>query len=223
MPRIARVIAIGHPHHIVQRGNRRQEVFFKDEDYRKYLKFLSEYSNKNKLLIVAYCLMPNHVHLITIPKNKEGLARAIGETHRNYTRMINFREKWRGYLWQGRFSSYVMDEKYLYSAVKYILNNPVKARIVKSAEEYEWSSVKHHLDIEKIPFINDDVLREMIDNWAVYLKEGVKKEDVETLRKHERTGRPLGDKVFIEKLENKLGISLKKKKPGPKKNKKETN
>jgi len=216
MPRIARVIAIGYPHHIVQRGNRRQEVFFKDEDYREYLKFLSEYSGKNKLSIVAYCLMPNHVHLITIPQNNEGLARAIGETHRNYTRMINFREKWRGYLWQGRFSSYVMDEKYLYSVAKYILNNPVKAKIVKRAEEYEWSSIQHHLGRENIPYINDAVLQGMIDDWGTYLTEGVKKEDVEILKRHERTGRPLGDKPFIEKLENKLGISLKKKKPGPK-------
>ncbi len=217
MPRIARVIAIGYPHHIVQRGNRRQEVFFKDEDYREYLKILREYSNKNKLSIVAYCLMPNHVHLIVIPETKEGLARAIGETHRNYTRMINFREKWRGYLWQGRFSSYVMDEKYLYSAAKYILNNPVKAKIVKMAEEYRWSSIQHHLGRENIPYISDDMLQGIVDDWGTYLMGDVKKEDVETMRRHERTGRPLGDKTFIGKLEKNLGIILKKKKPGPKK------
>ena len=151
MSRIVIGIAIGDPLQVVQRGNRRQEVFFVDDDYRAYLKFLSEYSSKNKLKIIAYCLMPNHVHLITIPDNKEGLARAIGEIHRNYTRMINFREKWRGYLWQGRFSSYVMDEKYLYAAVRYVLNNPVKAGIVKRAQEYKWSSIRHHLGKEALP------------------------------------------------------------------------
>jgi putative transposase len=219
MPRIARVVALGYPHHIVQRGNRRQEVFFADEDYLEYLKFLSEYSNNYKLSIAAYCLMPNHIHLVAVPENQEGLARAIGEIHRNYTRMINFRENWRGYLWQGRFSSYVMDEKYLYAAVKYILNNPVKAGMVKTAEDYKWSSIRHHLGKERIPFINDAMLQEMIDDWGEYLKEDIKKESIELLRKHERTGRPLGDKTFIEKLEKKLGISLKKNKPGRKKKK----
>ena len=97
------------------------------------------------------------------------------------------------------------------------MNNPVKAKMVKSAEEYKWSSIRHHLGRESIHFINDAMLQSMIDDWGMYLKEDVKKEDVETLRKHERTGRPLGDKTFIERLEKKLGISLKKKKPGPKK------
>jgi len=160
--------------------------------------------------------MPNHVHLITIPETKEGLAMGIGKTHRKYTRMINFRKKWRGYLWQGRFCSYIMDEKYLYSAAKYILNNPVKAKIVNVAEDYKWSSIGHHLGRERLSFINDNILQEMIEDWDEYLKGDIKTEEVELLRKHERTGRPLGDKTFIEKLEKKLGISLKKKKPGPK-------
>ncbi len=133
--------------------------------------------------------------------------------------MINFREKWRGYLWQGRFSSYVMDEKYLYSAVKYILNNPVRAKIVRRAEEYEWSSIRHHLGRENIPYINDDMLHGMIDDWGMYLTENVKEEDVEILRKHERTGRPLGNKIFIEKLEKKLGMKLKEKETRAKKEK----
>ena len=217
MARIARVIAEGYPHHITQRGNRSQKVFFDDTDYQEYLKILSDLSFKNKLSIVAYCLMPNHVHLIVIPENKEGLAKAIGETNRKYTRMINFRKKWRGYLWQGRFSSYIMDEKHLYSSVRYILNNPVKAKIVSSAEKYKWSSICHHLGRDVIPLINDNILQEIIEDWDAYLNCDIKKEDVELLKKHERTGRPLGGKIFIEKLEKKLGISLKKKKTGPKK------
>ena len=97
MPRIARIIAPHFPHHITQRGNRRQQVFFKDEDYNEYLRLLKFHSDKFNLSIVAYCLMPNHVHLIVIPGEKESIAKAIGETHRKYTRMINFRNNWRGY------------------------------------------------------------------------------------------------------------------------------
>ena len=127
MPRIARVVVENHPHHIIQRGNRRQQVFFQNKDYIEYLKLLKQNSEKYKTEISAYCLMPNHIHLIATPLIGGSLAMAISETHRNYTRYINFREKWKGYLWQGRFSSYVLNEKYLLSAIKYILLNPVKS------------------------------------------------------------------------------------------------
>ena len=132
MPRIARIIAEGFPHHIIQRGNRRQEVFFSDKDYQTYLNLLSAHSKLFNLEILCYCLMPNHVHLVVVPNKKENLSIAIGRTHQKYTRMINLRENWRGYLWQGRFSSYILDEPYLISVVRYILLNPVRANMVKN-------------------------------------------------------------------------------------------
>ena len=92
MARIARVIAPGYPHHITQRGNRRQKTFFCEEDYRFYLELMSEWLRKYRVAVWAYCLMPNHVHLIAVPETQEGFARAIGEAHRRYTRRINFRE-----------------------------------------------------------------------------------------------------------------------------------
>jgi len=131
MARLARVVAPGIPHHITQRGNRRQPVFLKEDDYRSYLQLMSQWCSKWRVSVWAYCLMPNHVHLIATPETEDGLARAIGEAHRRYTRMINFRENWRGYLWQGRFASYPLDEKYLLAAMRYIELNPVQARLVK--------------------------------------------------------------------------------------------
>jgi putative transposase len=109
MVRIARVVAPAVPHHVTQRGNRRQQTFFSDEDYQVYLELMSEWCKKHKVQIWAYCLMPNHVHLIAVPETKDALNLAIGEAHRRYTRRINFREGWRGHLWQGRFSSFVKD------------------------------------------------------------------------------------------------------------------
>ena len=105
MARMARVVAVGEPHHVIQRGNRRQNVFFKDGDKQEYLNILNLQSKLFALEVWAYCLMDNHVHLIVVPKEEESLVKAIGETHQLYTRMINFRERWRGYLWQGRFKS----------------------------------------------------------------------------------------------------------------------
>jgi len=219
MARIARVVACNYPHHIIQRGNRRQKVFFSDKDYQEYLRLLSLYAREFALDILTYCLMPNHVHIIAIPKNEKSLARAIGETHRNYTRMVNFRENWRGYLWQGRFSSYVLDESYLLSATKYILFNPVRAKIVKKPQDYKYSSIKHHLGMENNPLIADEILKSLIGNWEAFLKEGANDADVKLFKLHEKTGRPLGAGIFIEKLEKMFGVCLRKRKPGPKTNK----
>ena len=136
MARIARVVVPGIPLHITQRGNRRQRTFFEEEDYRVYLKLLRQWCDKHEVAIWGYCLMPNHVHLIACPGNESGLSRAIGEAHRRYTRMINFRENWRGYLWQGRFASFPMDQSYLLAAARYVEMNPVRARLVERAEQY---------------------------------------------------------------------------------------
>ena len=119
MARIARVIAPGYPHHITQRGNRRQTVFFNEDDYQAYIELMSHWCQKHHVDIWAWCLMPNHVHLIAVPQDETGLARAIGEAHRRYTRRINFRENWRGHLWQERFASFPMDEQHLLAAARY--------------------------------------------------------------------------------------------------------
>ena len=125
MARMARVVVPGVPHHVVQRGNRRQQTFFSDEDYRYYLGLLSKACDEGEISVWAYCLMPNHVHLIAVPRSATSLASALGDVHRRYTRMVNFRESWRGYLWQGRFSSFPMDDRHVLAAARYILLNPL--------------------------------------------------------------------------------------------------
>ena len=127
MARLARLVVPGLPHHVTQRGNRRQQTFFCEEDYAAYVELMADWCKERGVEIWGYCLMPNHVHLIAVPRSEEGLARAVGEAHRRYTRRINFREKWRGYLWQGRFASFVMDEPYLLAAARYVELNPVRA------------------------------------------------------------------------------------------------
>ncbi len=133
------------PHHITQRGNRRQETFFCDDDYQAYLDLMAEWCTEHKVRVWSYCLMPNHVHLIVVPKSEDGLRRAIGEAHRRYTRRVNFREGWRGHLWQGRFASFVLDEPYLLAAARYIELNPVRAQLVTAPSDYPWSSARAHL------------------------------------------------------------------------------
>src|SRR5216684_9028316 len=146
MGRIARVVVPGMPHHITQRGNRRQKTFFCDEDYRAYLELMAHWCAAWQVEIWSYCLMPNHVHLIAVPASENGLRQGIGEAHRRYTRRINFRERWRGHLWQGRFASFVMDEPYLLAAARYVELNPVRARLAERAGDWRWSSARAHLD-----------------------------------------------------------------------------
>jgi putative transposase len=218
MGRIARVVIPDFPHHIIQRGNRRQAVFFNNDDKRLYLNILNHYCRKEKVEIWCYCLMDNHVHIIAVPRKSESLAKAIGETHKKYTTVINIRQNWKGHLWQGRFLSYPMGEGYLYFAIRYIERNPVRARIVRKAEDYNWSSAKAHVFQVKDKVLTKFHLESEIQNWRAYLQEEDKEEDLDKFKNHEKTGRPLGDERFIDKLEQITGRTLRKRKPGrPKK------
>jgi putative transposase len=208
MARIARVVAEHYPHHITQRGNRRQDTFFCDDDYRYYIQLMAQWCDRCGVIIWAYCLMPNHVHLVAVPESEEGLRRAIGEAHRRYTRHINFREQWRGHLWQGRFASFLMDEQYLLTATRYIELNPVRAGLVSIPEEYPWSSARAHMKGRNDDLVKVQALLRMVDDWRQFLSSDVSDEEYELLQRHERTGRPLGSKSFIERLENKLSRIL---------------
>ncbi|HOW35743.1 MAG TPA: transposase [Candidatus Omnitrophota bacterium] len=216
MARIARVVALDTPHHVVQRGNRRQNVFLKEEDKQVYLDILKEQCRRVLLEVWAYCLMDNHVHLIVVPRNSHSLAKGIGETHRRYTRLINFREGWRGYLWQGRFSSFPLDEKYLFAAVRYVERNPVRAKIVQKAEDYSWSSAKARIGKTSDLILDDFYLTHEITNWSDYLRIEDDECDLKYFRRHGQTGRPLGEMGFIRRLEESTGVRLTKQKPGPK-------
>ncbi len=178
---------------------------------------MAEWCNKYKVEIWAYCLMPNHVHLIVVPITEEGLRLAIGEAHRRYTRHVNFREKWRGHLWQGRFASFPMDESYLFAATRYVEMNPVRAGIVKRAEKYRWSSAAAHLNGRDDELVKVSPLKEMIGDWSAFLSQSIAAREMEGIRRHEQTGRPLGSERFVAKLEKVLGRTLKRMKPGPKK------
>jgi putative transposase len=216
MARIARVVAPGLPHHVTQRGNRRQETFFCNDDYEEYLRLMSAWCRRWDVAVWAYCLMPNHVHLIVVPKSEEGLRRAIGEAHRRYTRRVNFREGWRGHLWQGRFASVPLDERYVLAATRYVELNPVRAGLVKDPAAYPWSSAAAHLAGRDDELVKVEPLLEMVGNWRALLLGGVSEEEIGRLRRHEKTGRPLGSDGFVGKLGTALGRILQRQKPGRK-------
>jgi putative transposase len=216
MARIARVVAAGVPHHVTQRGNRRQKTFFSDSDYASYRALLAESCRKSGVGVWAYCLMPNHVHLILVPRDEDGLRAALSETHRRYSRGVNFREGWRGYLWQGRFSSFPMDENYLFACARYVELNPVRAKLAARARDWNWSSARAHLSGRNDELVKVSPLLERVGDWGAFLREGLDGAAREAIRASERTGRPLGSPAFVRKLEKKLDRTLARGKPGPK-------
>jgi putative transposase len=214
MARLARLVIPGLPHHVTQRGNRRQQTFFNDGDYAAYLELMADWCGEEGVEIWGYCLMPDHVHLIAVPRAEDGLRRAIGEAHRRYTRRINFREKWRGYLWQGRFASFIMDEAYLLAAARYVELNPVRAKLVDNAKAWPGSSARAHLSGRDDRLVKVAPLLAMMGNWNSFLSSVMREEEIGDLREHGRTGRPLGSATFIEQLESIVGRVLKPQKGG---------
>ena len=216
MPRIARVIATGYPHHITQRGNNRATVFFDDEDRQTYLKLLAGYAEKHHLQIWAYCLMINHIHLLAVPETETSLARGIGLTNQVYTQYLNRKLNQSGRIWQNRFFSCVVENnQYLWAVARYIERNPLKAGLVENVKAYRWSSAKAHMT-----GANDTLLGGT--SWlspkeqSTYA-EFVVTEDEETdnaIRKATRSGRPFGSEDFVDLLEVQLKQPLKANKRG---------
>jgi len=163
MPRAKRLIISGRPHHVTQRGNRRQQTFFSDADYRAYEDLLIQWTDKEGVDLTAYVLMPNHVHLILVPHLDGSLARVLREVHTRYTRRVNFHKDWRGHLWQGRFYSVPLNDEHFENAVRYVELNPVRGALADQPWQYRWSSAHAHRrgeDFYSQPF-DVDVIRKM--------------------------------------------------------------
>jgi putative transposase len=218
MARMARVVVPHYPHHVTQRGNRRQKTFFSDADYRAYLKLLAEAKVESGVDIWAYCLMPNHIHIVAVPKHKDGLAQFFRIAHRQYSRMINFREGWRGHLWQERFHSFVMDERHLMATVRYVELNPVRAALCADPQDWRWSSVQAHLLGRDNTVVTVEPMLRRVKDWSDYLSVADEAGSWDRIRMHSRTGRPAGTRSFLERIEFVTGRRLKRMSPGPKNN-----
>lgn len=208
MPRTARIIFPNAPHHIIQRGNRNQQVFFEEDDKKLYLEILGYNASQDNLRIWCYCLMDNHIHLVVVPEDAMSLRRVIGETHKKYTYMVNIRNKWKGHLWQGRFVSYPMDEIYLYRCMRYIERNPVRAGLVAQPEDYRWSSARAHVLNVEDKVLSPIPLAYSVEDWKSYLSETECEHDLKVFRQSNRSGQPLGSEIFLKRLEAELGVSL---------------
>jgi putative transposase len=217
MARLSRITVPDVPHHVTQRGNRRQPVFTEDGDYALYRDLMAERLRANGVSCLAWCLMPNHVHLILRPATADGLSRAIGEAHRRYTAFFNARARVTGHLFQGRFGSVAMDDAHTLAAVRYLAFNPVRAGLARHVQDWPWSSARAHLAgrddglVTVRPVL--DLAPDPRELFAMSLTELSGLPDLET---KSFTGRPLGGDGFLDEVERRLGRSVRPGKRGPK-------
>lgn len=217
MARQARIVLENTPHHITQRGNRGDFIFFEKTDYTTYLKILTEQCKKFNISIYSYCLLPNQIHLLASPQKENLLSRAIGETHRNYTNHINNRKNWRGHLFQDRFFSYAMDEQYALRAARYIETLPITLKLTSNPEKYLWSSAKSRIKIGTTNgFVKTFQTLSTIPNWKEYLSRPMDVDEINKIQLHLQTGRPRGSNIFLDNIEHKIGRSVRPQKRGRK-------
>jgi len=221
MPRIARAVAKGYPHHIIQRGNNREIVFYDDDDKKQYLALLRKYAEKKQSSVLAYCLMSNHVHLLIRPSSEESLSKTMQGVTLCYSQYANRRHGRSGRLWESRYHSCIVDQQnYLWAVARYIEQNPVRAGMAKKAEEYLYSSARAH-----VKGMHDGVLAEELfsegqrEDYIQLLRTGLSEDEIESVRYHTRSGRPLGEERIMESIERKLKRPLIRRPVGrPKKN-----
>jgi len=206
MPRVARIVAVGYPHHIIQRGNNRQAVFYDNEDRQFYLDLLKKYSRECENKVHAYCLMDNHVHILLTPRYDNSLAKNMQKLSLRFTQHINKKNKRTGRLWECRFHSSLVDnENYLWAVCRYIERNPVRANMVDKPAQYEWSSANTRHRNNIVESIWDSVQsREYVD----YLNRPEDEGQIQIIRKHTYSGRPIGSAEFISHIAKILKIDL---------------
>jgi putative transposase len=204
MARIARLVIPQCPHHITHRGNHHDDIFFTPQDRGLYLSLLKAHSEKFQLDILAWCLMSNHIHLVAIPENENSLAKAIGHAHRKDSRKINETRGWSGHLWANRYFSTPLDEPHLMQAVKYVEQNPVRAGLVRCAEDWSWSSARAHVFGIPDPILTfaypfSDL--HAVEDWGSWLADDLDDNTMCMIRRNTMTGRPTGSEEFTKQLE----------------------
>lgn len=217
MSRVARVVIPGLAHHVTQRGNRRMRVFFEPADYVRYRDTLAEHCRDAGVEVLAWCLMPNHVHLVLRPSDEQGLVRALAPAHQHYSWVINQRHGWRGYLWQGRFASFPMDEPHCIAAVRYVELNPVRAGLAAGAEDWAWSSARAHVADRGDQLIAPPPWPQPLDAlgpWPEFLAETMDDDVLTRYRRHTATGLPLGSDGFVSRIADLCGRELKRRPRG---------
>lgn len=216
MSRIARAIAVGFPHHIVNRGNNKTAIFFEKEDYEKFLMLLKMYAKQSNALILAYCLMTNHVHLLVKPLSETSMAKMMQCVTQAYAKYFNKKQERSGRFWENRYFSCIVDcDRYLWTVTRYIEQNPRRANLVIREEDYPYSSARAHILGEKNSLLGEELFTQSErEDYIKFIRENIPEEGVNDIRYSTKTGRPFGGNDFVKKLELMLNRDFILKAPG---------
>ncbi|MCA9396467.1 MAG: transposase [Candidatus Omnitrophica bacterium] len=211
MPRPLRKVLINYPHHITQRGNNKRLIFRSEDDYLKYIDLYNHYSDRNGLETLAYCLMPNHVHFIGIPKSADSLSKTFHAINTQYSAFFNSKYELVGHLWQQRYFSCALDEPHLYAAIRYVELNPVSSQLVSTPERWRWSSCRGNMQtsVPDIKLVGTNFWITGFERWSDYLSIPVSAAEIDRIREKTRLGLPLGSDHFVQKMSALMGVDLK--------------
>jgi putative transposase len=198
------------PHHVTQRGNGRRVVFETDNDRLVYLGLLQQHAKLQRLAVLGYCLMPNHVHLIVVPEREASLQTALRNAHGRYALYLNARQLTSGHVWQGRYYSCPLGEEHLWAALRYTERNPVRAGMVEDAAQFPWSSALSHVSGDWGSLVDTGLwsARWTPGDWREFLAATEFERESDAIRRSTHSGRPLGSAKFVTRLETALARPL---------------
>jgi putative transposase len=214
MARLPRYVLPGVPQHVIQRGNNRQPIFAADGDYRTYLTWLKAAADQHGLLIHAYVLMTNHVHLLATPEQEDSIGKTLQSLGRRYVQYFNYSYGRTGTLWEGRYRATVVQaEDYLLTCSCYIELNPVRAGMVKSPAHYRYSSYRHNAQGRADPLLTThEVYRRMgrtvtgrAKAYRALFLDAVEEAALQEIRAATNTGWALGDDGFHKERPRAIG------------------
>ena len=223
MARLPRLTIPGYPHHVMQRGNNRQAIFWTVADYQYLLGLIGENAHKFQVDIHSYVLMTNHFHLLVTPQTESGLPQMMQAVGRSYVRYFNNLHGRSGTLWEGRYrSTLIQTDRYLLACMAYIDLNPVRAGLLSDVREYPWSSHAFYVGLRSDRLITPhalfwDLANTPFSREAAYselVQAGVSTDQQNTLTQSVLAGWALGEPDFIEDLQKKTKRRVNKAKAG---------
>lgn len=210
MGRVARVDIGDMVYHVLNRANFRSTLFKREKHYQNFLAIMEEALNFVPMRIAAYCLMPNHWHLVLFPENDGDLSRFMQRITLTHTQRYHAKTKTRGYghIYQGRYKSVpVQRDNHFLTLVRYVERNAKRAALVKKAEEWKWSSAYVRVyGNEKQKKILSPWPVEEPDNYLDWLNQSEPKEEIENIRHALKRGKPYGSERWTSKMVTQFGL-----------------
>lgn len=206
MPRVKRGLSDGLIYHVLNRGNGKEKIFHKEEDFWAFIELIKEAKKRYQLDIFAYCLMPNHFHLVVRPWQANYLSKWMQWLMTSHVRRYHRHYKTTGHIWQGRFKSFIIQkDEHLLTVLRYVERNPVRARLVFSARDWHWSSHRERISKE-LEKVIDNIPISLPYEWNKYVDEPLTEIELEKLRQSVIRQSPFGSVEWQKKISKKLGL-----------------